>query len=131
LTRRATKSSRPGVRTGALLLGVLLAACANDRPRPIRPADDLRDPSSTRRVQAVSEVRRQRAAEHVPALIELLDDEDPAVRLVAGAALVDLTGRDTGYRPQADPAERRRQVEDWRRWWAATGAVPPPEVRAP
>jgi hypothetical protein len=116
------------LRSAVLLLGVLLTACANDRPRPIRPVEDLHDPSSTRRVQAVAEVRRLGSAEHVPALIEMLDDEDESVRLVAGATLKDLTGRDTGYRPYASPQERRRQVEDWRAWWAGT---PQGRTRAP
>jgi HEAT repeat protein len=120
------------LRSAALLLGVLLAACANDRPRPIQPVHDLHDPSSTRRVQAVAEVRRLEAREHVPALIELLDDEDETVRLMAGTALKDLTGHDTGYRPHADAAERRRQVEEWRAWWAGrAGTGTPGTVRAP
>lgn len=121
------------LRSAALLLGVLLTACANDRPRPIQPVEDLHDPSSTRRVQAVAEVRRLRSEEQVPALIEMLDDEDESVRLVAGATLKDLTGRDTGYRPYAGPEERRRQVEDWRAWWRSRARAPlaPPSPGSP
>ena len=107
------------------LLAALAAGCANDRPRPLEPSDDLFDPNPTRRVQAVAEVRRTGATDHVPTLIELLDDEDESVRLMAGTALRDLTGRDSGYRPYATPAERRLQVEEWRRWWAAQPAAAP------
>jgi hypothetical protein len=109
-----------------LLLGVWITGCANDRPRPITPSDDLFDPNPTRRVQAVTEVRRLGASEHVPTLIELLDDEDETVRLLAGTTLEDLTGRDSGYVPYAPAAERRKQVEDWRRWWAERKAAPAP-----
>jgi len=121
--------TQPRRRAGGILpaLGVVLAAvaagCANDRPRPISPSDDLFDPNPARRVQAVSHVRRTGATDHVPTLIELLDDEDEGVRMLAGSTLVDLTGRDSGYRPYLDPGERRAQVEDWRRWWAARGAA--------
>jgi hypothetical protein len=113
-TRRASR-----IRSAAgLLLAVLATGCANDRPRPIKPSDDLFDPNPSRRVQAVTQVRRTGASEHVSTLIELLDDEDETVRLMAGTALRDLTGRDSGYLPYATPAERRLQVEAWRRWWA-------------
>lgn len=54
----------------------------------------------------------------VPALIPMLDDGDPSVRLAAGKALKDLTGHDSGYRASAPPEERRRQVEEWRTYWA-------------
>lgn len=112
-------------RLGLLALGLLaLSACAPDRPRPLRPADDLRDVNPTRRVQAVAECVRTRDVTQVDRLIDLLDDDDPAVRLMAGQALTDLTGRATGYQAHATPAERRAQVEDWRAWWAS------PEGRA-
>lgn len=122
----------PGTRAGpgapgpALLwLGVLGAFCAllpgclAATPRRIRPSEDLLDPNPTRRLQAVSETSRLRDQAQIPLLIERLDDADEGVRLLAGTTLTDLTGRDTGYVAFAPPAERRRQVQEWRSWWSS------------
>lgn len=102
----------------ALLLAVgMLAACGETSRRVVQPEEDLVHPHAGVRMRAVGEVRRAGGTEHVPALIELLDDDDPAVRLATGSTLVELTGHDTGYEPWAGPAERRAQVEVWRAWW--------------
>ncbi len=118
---------RPRAR-GRLLLPALaglafLGACGTPAPRPIQPEFDLRHPSATRRVEAVAATVNARDTTQVPALILLLDDDDDAVRLSAGAALRDLTGHDTGYRAFAPPEERGRQAEAWRTWWAARGGT--------
>lgn len=96
----------------------LFAGCGETSKRLVRPTDDLVNPYSGVRMRAVGEVRRTGDLEHVPAVIELLDDEDPGVRMAAGSALVEVTGHDTGYEPWADAAELRAQVETWRAWWA-------------
>jgi HEAT repeat protein len=97
----------------------LLSACGSTAPRPVHPETDLHHPSATRRLEAVAAVDRSQDLAHVPALIELLDDPDPGVRLTASQALRDLTGRDTGYRAYGTPEERARQVAEWRSWWAS------------
>lgn len=113
-------------------VGSGLAGCAADRPRPIRPADDLRDPNPSRRLTAVSECARTRDLSQLELLIELLDDDDEGVRLLAGRTLEDLTGRSTGYRAFAEAPERRAQVEEWRRWLAsAEGQAARQRLRAP
>jgi HEAT repeat protein len=78
---------------------------------------DLHDPSGTRRAEAIQAVLRSGDRSQVSTLIEMLDDPDGTVRLQAGAALHDLTGHDTGYRPYLSRAERRKHVEAWRAWW--------------
>ncbi|MFM8981120.1 MAG: HEAT repeat domain-containing protein [Planctomycetia bacterium] len=125
-TRRLAGSLALGslLATGALLaLGGMLGACSSP-PRPIRPADDLASPNPSVRAQAAGEVARLGALEHLPAVIELLDDDDATVRLMAGRTLRALTGHDTGYRPYAPPDELRAQVEAWRAWWAAQAPGP-------
>lgn len=101
------------------LAAVLVSACTSDSPRPIRPVDDLHDPNPSVRSQAVSETARRSDDQLIPELIELLDDDDAAVRLTAGKTLRDLTGRDSGYRAYAEAPELRLQVENWRAWRAA------------
>jgi hypothetical protein len=108
---------------GTALLGALLVACAADGPRALEPEFDLHDPNPSVRAQAASEVGRLGSVEHVPAVIELLDDEDPAVRVMAGRTLADLTGRRDTTRAYAAPDDLRRQVEDWRAWWAGHGST--------
>ncbi len=105
-----------------------VAACGTPAPRPLQPEFDLRHPSATRRVEAVSVTVSTRDTSQVPALILLLEDDDDAVRLTAGSALRDLTGHDTGYRAFAPPEERARHAAEWRAWWAARGGAASPGV---
>lgn len=112
---------------GAALLGALLLGCAADGPRPLKPEFDLHDPNPSIRAQATAEVGRLGSVDQVPAVIELLDDEDPAVRVMAGRTLADLTGRRDTTRAYAPPDDLRRQVEAWRAWWATNGST----LRAP
>jgi len=111
-------SRRALIPSGAIVLS-LLGACASEIHRPVRPEYDLRDPSATRRLTAISTVERTGDRSFVPALIELLDDDDETVRMAAGSTLKTLTGHDTGYRAFASPEERQSHVARWRAWWRA------------
>lgn len=116
---------------------LLVVGCGTPGPRPVDPRRDLHDPSPARRTQAVLMVAQERREASVPALIEMLDDEDPAVRLAAAETLTRLTGRATDYRPWDDATRRRAAVLDWRAWWASqpgereAQAPPPTRVRGP
>lgn len=57
----------------------------------------------------------------IPALIARLSDPDPVVRLSAHHALRKRTGRDYGFVPWADEAERAKAIDRWRRWWNERG----------
>jgi len=111
-----------------VLAGATGSACGTPAPRPVKPEFDLRHPSATRRVEAVSATVGTRDTSQVPALILLLEDDDDAVRLAAGAALREMTGHDTGYRAFSPPEERARHAAEWRAWWAARTATPSPGV---
>lgn len=69
----------------------------------------------------------------VPALVQSLDDPNPTVRVMAGAALRKLTGNPWRARQSAPPDEQQAVRERWRRWWktAATAyrSVPPELAR--
>lgn len=116
-------------RCGAVaLLGALLAvasvplvACGTTPPpRPIDPEFDLRSPDSIRRTKAVAMVTASRDRRYVGPLIELLDDEDAAVRAGAGEALKAITGHDTGYKAYEPAPARREHQRAWRTWWEET-----------
>ncbi|MCE9590534.1 MAG: HEAT repeat domain-containing protein [Planctomycetes bacterium] len=49
----------------------------------------------------------------VPRLVEELDHDDPAVRMMAINALDRLTGERMGYNPYDPPQERRAAIEKW------------------
>ncbi len=49
----------------------------------------------------------------VPALVESLDHDDPAVRMMAINALERLTGTRMGYDPYAGPVARRQAADAW------------------
>lgn len=110
---------------GAMAGLALLLACAcagTERPRAIQPEYDLHDPDPTVRMQAVEAVARSGDRRMVPQVIEMLDDRDEAVRMVAIGALRAMTDFDSDYKAFAPQAERRAQVQQWRDWHA--GSLP-------
>jgi HEAT repeat protein len=115
VTRRF--SALTAVHPSALLLALALCACGETARRALPIEDALLDPYAGNRMRAVAEVGRSGDIAHVPVLIEMLDDDDPGVRLAAGSTLRELTGHDTGYEPWAEPAALRAQVLTWRAWW--------------
>ena len=72
-------------------------------------------PVPAARMQAIE--RAARAGDRSPAtlkrIVEQLDSDDPAVRLVAIGALERLTGETHGFRAYDPPIERRAAVRRW------------------
>lgn len=102
-----------------LLWCLLVAGCASEGPPAVQPDVDLYSPSGTRRSQAVQMVATSGDTSYVPELIAMLDDRDETVRLQAHAALKEMTGHDTGYRPYEGQIERAEHVRAWQAWWAS------------
>ena len=69
-----------------------------------------------RRAAALGLAMRESTA-HLPRIIELLRDPDPAVRPAARAALRSLSGQDFGPELTATEEERERAVTRWQEWW--------------
>jgi len=102
----------------AFLFAVLLAAigiggCANDFERPMR-LSDLDDPNPTVRVMAAKWACDNKVVEAAAPLVNLLSDEDKAVRFYAIEALRCITGKDLGYKYQDSSSSRAEAVERWR-----------------
>jgi len=116
----------------ARLLGPLLLVClgtgmatgcsSTSRPRPIKPGIDLHSPDPSLRALAVQDLATRGDHRYVPDMIELLDDRDDAVRLVASGALTSLTGRESGYRAFAPRAQRLEKMDAWRTWYEQAGS---------
>ena len=122
------RTKTPARARGLWRLGLLvvllpwLGACGSTpKPRPIEPGVDLHHPDPGRRALAVQQVAAAGDRSRVPDLIELLDDRDESVRLVAGGALTDLTGRAGSYEAFAPRAERLEAMAAWRAWYAGSG----------
>ena len=111
---------RACVRLAAILLLLpALGACGGTPRKPLDVPTALGDPNPAVRTDAVNALRQTRDVDQVPRLIEMLDDPDDGVRMSAVAALEDLTGRRTDYRPWGDAEARREAVLEWRAWWAS------------
>jgi hypothetical protein len=57
--------------------------------------------------------------EHVPTMLEALDDDSPVVRAGAGAAIQALLAWDLGFKPNDPPAERKAAVARIQDAWTA------------
>ncbi|HJT76334.1 MAG TPA: prenyltransferase/squalene oxidase repeat-containing protein [Gemmataceae bacterium] len=80
-------------------------------------ADD--DPEVRRAAALASAMKEERS--HVPRLIQLLDDKEPAVAHAAHAALKSLTGQDLGPKPGASKADVAQAMLQWSKWWNQHG----------
>lgn len=82
----------------------------------------LKDPTWVVRMAAARVLgEKLRAREAVPALIEALDDTEPAVRESAWIALRAITGKDLKFDSSAPEAERSKRVKAWSEWWKKEG----------
>jgi HEAT repeat protein len=105
---------------GSILIAVvaLAAACGRlerhlDTPALIAHLDSA-DPSE--RARAVSELARRATPLAIPGLVARLRDEDGGIRLMASAALHELTSEDLGYRSFDPEPVREKAVVRWEAW---------------
>ena len=79
--------------------------------------DKLQDDSVEVRRAAALACGRKNAKEHIPDLLQLLDDVEMEVVQSARMALKELTGQDFG--PSGDAGSRKRAdaAQVWRKWW--------------
>ncbi|MBC7833738.1 MAG: hypothetical protein H7Y88_01380 [Phycisphaerales bacterium] len=91
------------------------------------PEPDLeaRDPGS--RLLAIQDAIEQDDRDSVPKLIEMLDNDDGAVRLFAIQALEHFTGSTMGYDFAGTLAERRQAADRWETWYKDGAVMPPPQ----
>ena len=79
--------------------------------------DKLQDDRMEMRCAAALACGRKIAREHIPALVQLLDDPEMDVVQTARVALTELTGEDFGPSSDADRSGRAEAVVAWRKWW--------------
>lgn len=86
----------------------VLMACA---PPVSEGGFNAPDPAS--KIYAIEDAVRQNDRSELPYIVEQLDSDDPAVRLVAITALQRMTGKTYGYHHYAPRREREESVRRW------------------
>ena len=104
-----------------------LAGCGGP-PAASEGGFDSADPAS--RLYAIRRAGGQRDVAAVPDLIESLESDDPAVRMLAIAALQRITGTRMGYDPYALPAARQDAVDAWLEAWRSGRLARPAPANA-
>lgn len=74
---------------------------------------DYRSPAADAKLDAIVQSTRAGGDEDLPRIIEQLDSDDPAVRMSAESALLQLTGERRGYRHYDSKQDRDAAIERW------------------
>ena len=77
---------------------------------------DLEDPNPAIRIMAIRWASDNNVSSAMPQLVNLLQDEDAAVRFYAIEGLQRMTGTDYGYDYKASPHIRAEAVERWQQF---------------
>jgi HEAT repeat protein len=96
------------VRAALWAVGCVLAGCA-----PAVSSGGFHAPDPASRMYAIEAAVRANDRSATPHIIEQLDSDDPAVRLVAICALERLTGETHGYCAYAPRHEREAAIARW------------------
>jgi HEAT repeat protein len=77
----------------------------------------LQSDSAKERGRAALSLGRGGDPSVIPSLLPLLEDSSSRVRERSHQALIQLTGRDHQYDPDAAPEERQESLAQWNAWW--------------
>jgi hypothetical protein len=109
-----------GRKTGWILaLAVVGWSCTAPRPAP-----NIADPDPQVKIAGIKQAAAKRDGSAVPALVEELNSDDPAVRFYAQEALQRITGEGFGYQFYLDEDERKPSLERWHEWLKQQSASP-------
>lgn len=86
--------------------------------------DKLQDDNVEVRRAAASACGRKQVKEHIPDLLQLLDDPEAAVIQAARRALKELTGEDFGPTEETGRRGRTSAAAAWRKWWKEHADAP-------
>lgn len=93
------------------------------------PPGGFGSPNPGARLDAITDTAATGDRSHIKNLIECLDSDDPAVRMLSILTLERLTGQTMGYKFAAPEWDREPAVEAWAQWYrqghpgADTGGV--------
>src|SRR5688572_28904905 len=95
-----------------MIVPLSCAALGGCGPSALEGGFDSANPAA--KLYAIEQAARHHDRSAVGQIIEQLDSDDPAVRLVAIAALQRLTGRTYDYRDYDPPQQRRQAIDRWK-----------------
>jgi hypothetical protein len=93
-----------------------LASC-----RAPRPAPNVADPDPQVKIAGIKQAAERKDRSALPALVDSLDSDDPAVRFFAIAALERFAGTRFGYEYYWEQDERKESLARWREWLKGQG----------
>jgi len=96
---------------GAAALGLLGCAHSDD-------AIGFQEQDPAARLRAVRRAAETRDQSSIPQLIDELESDDPAQRMLAIQALQEITGQTLGYDHAAGPEQRAAAVRRWAEWYS-------------
>lgn len=96
------------------VLLVLLSLPGCNGIEPEARLAQLEDSDTLTRIRAIKWAGKNKVSRAIGPLIDNLAHEDPAVRLYAIRALVDITGTDRGYDYKSGPSSRAQAIAHWR-----------------
>lgn len=102
--------------TPTLALTAILALGGCSSPPSLEDGFDSPDPAA--KLHAVPKAVAERDAAAFPRLVELLESDDPAVRMLSIRALERLTGQTLGYEHAGTAGARAQAVARWKAWLA-------------
>ena len=93
-----------------MVLGAVIAAtgCA-----PSASSGTFESDNPASRLYAIHRAGLDADASAVVPLVEQLESDDPAIRMMAINALERITGKRLGYNPYADRTERHEAIDRW------------------
>jgi HEAT repeat protein len=103
----------------ALLAAAALSACTNPDT-----AVGFHEDNPAARLRAIRQAAARDDPSAIPDLIDLLESDDPAERLLSIRALERITGQTLGYDHAAPLEDRREAVRRWSAWYAQQPKAP-------
>lgn len=94
-----------------MALTLIAGACAGCVPQASEGGFDSPDPAA--KLYAIHRAGEQRDRSALPHLVEQLDSDDPAVRMMSITALKRITGERFGYNPYVAVPQRRQAADRW------------------
>ena len=98
---------------GRIVILVVLSSlgCRGSLPAPNVAAEEV-----DAKIPGIKRAAESRDRSALPKLVESLNDDDPAVRLFAIAALEKFAGERFGYEYYLDEEQRKPALARWREW---------------
>ena len=95
----------------SMVLALVGLACTAPRSAP-----NIADADPTVKIAGIKQASATKDRAALPALVDELDSDDPAVRLFALEALERFAGQRFGYEYYLDEVQRKPSLARWREW---------------